>query len=202
MTSPTSTPAPVGRPRLAVVAATFALAGLLVACSSPEPVSGAPAPAADEVQFTSDTGLLTINVPQGWDERTALVRDAVAFPGARYEAAWVLSGTWGVDASSFIIASYNAPATTTSELADQAFRMAQAIYPAADVVAQTTLTTGGGIRFERQDLEYSDSSGSRYQVELVAVVDGVGIEIAITLVNDGIQLLDEAITAATTFTMK
>jgi len=90
--------------RLIPLAVALPLAFLLSGCSSS--ASSAESPAANEVQFTSASGLLTINVPKTWTDNTAAtqaVMDAMGGDTGRVEGGWLLSGDGFSTGSSVII---------------------------------------------------------------------------------------------------
>lgn len=176
-----------------------ALAAVLVATLG---VSGCASPAPSLVEFTSDTGTIGMDVPEAWEDRTEEARGNVGWPGMTIEAAWILTGTPGVDASSIAVVTYEAPGMTTEEFADASTEAIEDLYPAADVVKRESFTGDSGIVYERQDITTELPGARLYQVELWAVVDGVGIEIAITLFNDGDAFLHDALDAARSVTLR
>ncbi|MCJ7827079.1 MAG: hypothetical protein MUP36_02415, partial [Demequinaceae bacterium] len=132
---------PALRTRLGILASA-AIVLALTGCSGPDPVPGAQPAKAGEVQFTSDAGLITINVPASWKDETSAMQEVVAFPGMRCEAVLILDGTLFVDASSMVIVTYeNAESVSTAEFASQTFEMARTIYPTSEVVLRETLET-------------------------------------------------------------
>jgi len=205
MTSPTSTPAPVGRPRLAVVAATFTLAGLLAACSSPGPASGAPEPAIGEVQFTSDTGLLTINVPEEWPESTSAAREAfrgLLPPTTTIELAWDLDGDPFLGGSFVMVLAHSHVTGDTDALADQTFATFLGTFGEASVAFDGDFITHTGLEFRRLDVDFTASGVDLYQIELINAVDGRGLEVTITLGGDDVAWKDEALDAVRSLTIR
>jgi hypothetical protein len=138
-----------------------------------------------------------MNVPTSWQDQTSTVQDS-SVPGLRYEFVWVFEEPSAVGTSSLVIVSYEGLDMSTAEFADANFAVANQYYPTGEVVVRETFTTAGGIRFERQDLTDTVQGMAVYEVELAAMVNGKGIEIAITLAEDDDRLLDDVLQAVET----
>ena len=158
------------------------------------------------VQFTSSDGFLTINVPREWRESTTeasevystLMGDSVS--GLEVPAAWDLDGGAFLRGASVVVITHSAsPLEADQEVAaEQAWAAFEEIFAGAEFDRQDDLITADGHNFERLDLVLTTSAGTVEQINMVAVFDGVGIEIAVILVGDALGDKDEVIEALET----
>lgn len=174
------------------LAATLAL----VACGT----STAPPAPHDTTTPPSDGAQLILQVPTGWLDKTNEVAEQIQFPGATFEAAWVIEGTLFVDASSVLVVSY-AGLSDADRLRETSFSTAIDTYAPA-TTETSTHQTSTGLVFDRQDITGTLEDGRDfYEVELTTVVGDTGYEIAISLFGDAIGRLDEVLNALDTLVL-
>jgi hypothetical protein len=202
------------RHRLPAIAITGIVVGALLAVggitaillnAGNDPVSGAQPAGDNEVQFTSDSGLITINVPASWKEDTAAAReyfDLVDVPGMTVQASWDLDAAPWFGGASATIATYDHVLGDSVEMAEQTFSALEGFFTDARTLNRGTYTTEGGIVLQRLDFQQEVSGVAMYQIELIAVVDGMGLEITATLLGDTLSDVDLVLEAVDTFVMR
>jgi len=196
--SPTDSISPSLRRRLVTLAVALPLVFLVSGCSSG--TSSAESPAANEVQFTSASGLLTINVPKTWTENTVQAQalmDAMGSDVGHVEGGWLLSGNGFSNGSSVNILTHRGIGNDQTAIANETFAQLALIFGDA-TASYSTVTTRDGFTFERGDFSLSANGTTATAIELIAIIHGVGVEIAITLINDDVALEDEVIHAVET----
>ncbi len=162
---------------------------------------------ATEIRYTSDTGRVTMIVPRSWNDRTDEFRafvGQIANPGATVHVGWSFSDGVLLSSSSIIVTSYPGTAPGLDALATTSFgalQNAYAMFSDSYFSEPTTFTSAAGVTYARQDIVVTTPDVRIVQIELIAISDGTGFEIAITLVNDDEVHLNEVMDAVETLTL-
>jgi len=200
--STTDSISPSRRRRLVTLAVALPLVFLVSGCSSG--TSSAESPAANEVQFTSASGLLTINVPKTWTENTVQAQalaDAMEGNDLRVEGCWLLPGASLFTGSAITIATFpigGVPDEHRATVVNEMFTQIAQMYGGA-TAPYSTMTTRDGLSFERGDFAVSASNGNTAtMIALISFVDGRLIQISISFLNDDVAFEDDVIHAVET----
>lgn len=106
------------------------------------------------------------------------------------EGAWDFDGGKFFGGSSATITTYENVPGDTATLAKSSFDVLESIFGGAETT-RGTFTTNQGILFERLDLTFEIPGGTAYEVEFIAVVDHVGIEVTFLVLDGGSATIDE-----------
>ena len=174
----------------------------VVACTGPTAPEGAPEPASGELQFVGDTGYVSINAPEDWEDITDVIRDEFRIPGATFELSLQIDGTLFVDASSINIVSYELGPQDPSSIIDQSFTTILSLYGVSESSARRdSVTTSTGFTFDRQRFTISDGGFSGTVITYLGELNGTLWEITASLFNEGQQQEQAAIDAVDSITL-